>query len=60
MGLNADASLVPLADIGRNRLGVKVTRQAIGHWRAVPAAAWEQDPKRHKTPGSNSPAREPS
>jgi hypothetical protein len=30
MGLNADAGLVPLADVGRNRLGVKMTRLATG------------------------------
>jgi hypothetical protein len=30
MGLNADAGLVPSADVGRNRLGVKVTRLATG------------------------------
>jgi hypothetical protein len=28
-----------------------------GHWRAAPAAAWEQDPKRCKFPGGSTPAR---
>jgi hypothetical protein len=57
MGLTADAGLVPSADVGRNRLVVKVTRQALDHWRAMPAAAWEQDPKRRKFPGGGTPAR---
>jgi hypothetical protein len=28
-----------------------------GHWRTAPAAAWEQDPRRHKFRGSSPPAR---
>jgi hypothetical protein len=28
-----------------------------GHWRAAPAAAWEQDPRRRKFPGGSTPAR---
>jgi hypothetical protein len=28
-----------------------------GHWRAVPAAAWEQDPRRRKFPRERAPAR---
>jgi hypothetical protein len=29
----------------------------IGHWRAEPAAAWEQDSRRRKFPGGSTPAR---
>jgi hypothetical protein len=60
MGLNADASLVPSADIGRNHYGgrrVKVTGRDIGHWRTASAAAGKQDPRRCKFQGDGTPAR---
>jgi hypothetical protein len=42
MGLNADASLVPSADVSRNHHGgrrVKVTGRDTGHWRTALATA---------------------
>jgi hypothetical protein len=60
MGRVTDASPVSLHDVYRNHCGgrrVKVTRWAISYWRAVPTAAWEQDPKQHKFQGGSTPAR---
>jgi hypothetical protein len=60
MGRVADASPVSLHDVYRNHCGgrrVKVTRWAISYWRTAPAAAWEQDPKRHKFQGGSTPGR---
>jgi hypothetical protein len=56
MGHVADASLTPSRDVYGNHYGgrrVKATGRDSGHWRTAPAAAWKQDPKRHKSQGGS-------
>jgi hypothetical protein len=60
MGLIADASLVSSHDVNWNHCGgrrVKAMGRDAGHWRTAPAAAWKQDPRRHKFQGGSTPAR---
>jgi hypothetical protein len=56
MGLNADASLVPSADVGRNHYGgrrVKVTGRNTSYWRIAPTTAQDRNPKQRKFQGGS-------